>query len=136
MALLDLNTKEKGDHVVNIDDKPYTLTPWSAFSYQQIYRIKRIGSLIQDLFKKDDPTDEDIQQIGELYDEQFELVKGNIPATVAKKLSPGLKQKIADAYFLAELASRNLPKEASSENGQEQQSPGSNDSTEEAPENG
>ena len=136
MALLNVTETEKTETVI-IDDTEYSLTSFDDFSPADGFRLKKTSARIAVLAEKDDPSEEEINEVEASTEEMFLKVAGDIPEEVRKKLKPGARQRIITAFFLA-FAEEVAPKstELRSQSGPEKQSPNSSDSTEEAPATG
>ena len=130
--LLTITENDRTETIV-IDGAEYHLASFDDFSPVDQFYFKKTGSRLSKLSEKDDATEKEIAEVETLSEEIFQKVAGNIPEEVQKKLKPGAKQRIVNAYFLAFAGEVQETTEPRSQNGQPKQSPDSSGSTGEAP---
>ncbi len=137
-ALLTIET-EGGSETVIIDGKEYALTDFDSFSVIDQHKIQSLGKRILVILGEDELSEAGAEELGQVVDDLFERIAGDIPDDVKAKLRPGARQRITSAYFLAFSGAMGVPEaseEAVSEDGSATQSPDSKDFTEGTPRHG
>ena len=134
-ALLTIETDGNSEQV-EIDGKLYALTDFDSFSVLDQHKIQKTGRRMMELMGGDDLDERGAADLTALTNDLFERISGDIPDDVKKKLRPGARQRITNAYFLAFRGREDTEAPTLSDDGQSETSQDSSDSTEEPQENG
>lgn len=127
-VLLEINTEGTSEAVI-IDGEEYALTDFDSFSVLDQHDIQKLGKRVLELMKSDKLSKTGATELVSLTDDLFEKIAGDIPDEIKAKLSPGARQRITTAYFLAFRGREDTEAPTLSGDGQSETSQDSSDST-------